>query len=141
MGLVAPRHVGFLILQPGMEEPGFPALQGGFLTKRPPGKSLDLCTLIREFCIILSAHTNKHHVISLGFQSYTNGKFSALKSHASDLYSLKSLSLIDLSPVEFFLQTKLDFQIREVLDWRSSALSGRPRGTLRQRAGVQNWAF
>jgi len=85
-GLVAPRHVGFLVLQPEMEEPGSPAFQGGFLTKRPPGKSLDLCTLIKEFYIILSAHTNKHHVISLGFQSYMNGKFSALKSHASDIH-------------------------------------------------------
>jgi len=46
------------------------------------------------------------------------------------------LSLIDLSPVEFFPQIKLDFQIREVLDWRRNALSGRPRGRgLRSRTG------
>ena len=38
-GLVAPQHVGILVVQPGIE-PASPALEGGFLTTRPPVKSL-----------------------------------------------------------------------------------------------------
>ena len=37
-GLVAPRHVGILVPQPGIE-PVSPALEGGFLTTGPPGRS------------------------------------------------------------------------------------------------------
>ena len=39
MGLVAPKACGILIPQPGIE-PVSPALEGGFLTTGPPGKSL-----------------------------------------------------------------------------------------------------
>ena len=44
-GLVVPA-CGILVPQPGME-PSSPALQGGFLTTRPPGQSL-LFLLIME---------------------------------------------------------------------------------------------
>ena len=37
-GLVAPLTCGFLVPRPGIE-PASPALEGRFLTTRPPGKS------------------------------------------------------------------------------------------------------
>ena len=37
-GLAAPQHVGILVPRPGIE-PASPALEGGFFTTGPPGKS------------------------------------------------------------------------------------------------------
>ena len=46
MDSVAPRHVGILVPQPGIE-PMTPALQGRFLTTGPPGKSPGLLFVLK----------------------------------------------------------------------------------------------
>lgn len=49
--------------------------------------SFELYTLIREFCIILFAHTINHHVICVGLQLHSYGKFLALtQNHTADFF-------------------------------------------------------
>ena len=52
VGLIAPQHVGVLVPQPGIEPTSF-ALEDGFLTTGPPGKSRHVSFLLVYFHLLI----------------------------------------------------------------------------------------